>query len=525
MIEDQLQGIYQHGAARELAKVIGVMSSTFVTLWVMVQGFKIINGTMRTPILELGFQAAKMILVLSLISLTLANTPWITETVTNFQEAIAIFLTGTSTPIDSLIDFNVAATSLIDLVVQDVSGKSMGGTGATLGGSNTLTAGWLGQAGPAVTAATLLMMARVAIVFGIMLSPLFLFFSMFEKTNGLFWQWVKYLLSIFFAMAALSIVTVIALQAMSQYGFFVFLSMLVNQMDPGIFRALLVSVITGTLSGPDATVDVGGGLTRLATMGAFFTGLIMAVPAIVMTYFGAAMNLAAQGLGSMMGNSHPPASAPQGASPGVGDTQQLYNEQRLAQSNYANNTSYANVGGNSPSLSAGNQTLNQQAMQHIASRNSEAAQYGQAGGAVTAAQRQPIGMANDTRFQSGQGGQGNLSMGAREKAGASDVRLSNISASSQGLPSSTAAQGSASIGHDSGSYNPAQVGSQPAAALPPSSGGNPTPVHAMPPPGAALPRSTSEAQVIEVPARVVSSAELRGAVRPGSAQQVTRPQR
>ena len=69
MIEDQLQGIYQHGAARELAKVIGVMSSTFVTLWVMVQGFKIINGTMRTPILELGFQAAKMILVLSLISL------------------------------------------------------------------------------------------------------------------------------------------------------------------------------------------------------------------------------------------------------------------------------------------------------------------------------------------------------------------------------------------------------------------------------------------------------------------------
>ena len=56
-------------------------------------------------------------------------------------------------------------------------------------------------------------MARVAIVFGIMLSPVFLFFILFEKTNALFWQWVKYLLSIFFAMAALSIVAVIALQA------------------------------------------------------------------------------------------------------------------------------------------------------------------------------------------------------------------------------------------------------------------------------------------------------------------------
>ena len=476
VVEDQLQGIYQHGAARELAKVIGVMSSTFVTLWVMVQGFKIINGMVRTPFLELGFQAAKMVLILSLISLTLANTPWITEQVTAFQESIAYFLTGTSTPIDDLIDFNIAATALIDLVVQDVTGKGLG-TAATLAGSNTVTAGWLGQGGPAVAAASLLMMARVAIVFGIMLSPLFLFFILFEKTNALFWQWVKYLLSIFFAMAALSIVTVIALQAMSQYGFLVFLSMLVNQMDPGVFRAILVSVITQNLSGTDASINVGGGLTRLAMMGAFFTGLIIAVPTIVMTYFGAAMHLAAQGMSSIMGPlgmmGHAPAT-------GAGHaTAALHNhalEQRLEQNLYGNTRLPP---ASSPALQAGHQTLQHQAMQHMGAQQAAVAQR-LGGGTAGMGQRSAMGMANDARFQAGS--TEGLAW-AREKAA---------------TPAASPA---------------ASLAASPSAGASPIDRQTATSVHATPPPG----MRPWDPQVIDVAAREVSRSEK---LRPGAAQLV-----
>lgn len=507
VIEDQLQGIYQHGAARQLAKVIGVVSSTFVTLWVMVQGFKIINGTMRTPILELGFQAAKIVLILTLISLTLANTPWITEQVTAFQEAIAYFLTGTNTPIDDLIDFNIAATALIDLVVQDVTGKGLG-TAATLGGSNTLTAGWLGQGGPAVAAASLLMMARVAIVFGIMLSPLFLFFILFEKTNALFWQWVKYLLSIFFAMAALSIVTVIALQAMSQYGFRVFLSMLVNQMDPGVFRAILVSVITENLSGTDASVDVGGGLTRLAMMGAFFTGLIIAVPTIVMTYFGAAMNMAAQGMNSMAR----PGGAP-GAS-ATSSTTSLQNtvlDQRFEQSQYS-------AGAYNPSatsgLQAGNQTLQHQAMQQISSMHASPQRLD--GGVAMAAQRPSIGMANDAKFQPGPTQSTAL---AREKVTASAPAVVGTSTATPIM----SLRGERSQLDSEAASAPqlvasAATGYQPPNGLPPDRQDT-TPVHAMPPPG-----TRPQAQpVIDVAAKEVSRDMRPMPVRPGSAQFVKRP--
>lgn len=356
VIEDQLQGVYQHGAAQQLAKVIGVMSSAFMTMWVMMQGFKIINGTLRTPVLELAFQAAKMVLVLTLISLTLGNTPWITEQVTLFQESIAIFLTGSSTKIDDLIDFNVAATSLIDLVIQDMSGK--GGTASPVMGSNSLTAGWVGQMGPAMLAAGTLLLARVAIVLAIMLSPLFLFFSLFDKTSSLFWGWLRKMLALFFAMAGLSIVVVISLEVMSLYGFKVFLSMLVNQMsDTNILRPILIALLTDSAA---ASIDVGGGLTRLAMMGAFFSSLITAVPVLILMYFDTAINLAAQGLHSMSGTSQG-GMAPGGNAQMSGYPYNLNNQS-------ANPSSLThNAAGGSGGLS-GSAALNQQIQQSIAAR-------------------------------------------------------------------------------------------------------------------------------------------------------------
>lgn len=439
-------------------------------------------------------------LILSLISLTLANTPWITEQVTGFQEAIAYFLTGTSTPIDDLIDFNIAATALIDLVVQDVTGKGLGNA-ATLGGSNTLTAGWLGQGGPAVAAASLLLMARVAIVFGIMLSPVFLFFILFEKTNALFWQWVKYLLSIFFAMAALSIVAVIALQAMSQYGFRVFLSMLVNQMDPGTLRAILVSVLTENLSGADASIDVGGGLTRLAMMGAFFTALIAAAPVIVMTYFGAAMHLAAQGMNAMAkpgGGAGAPAS---NASPSSTALQHTNHEQRLEQGQYGPS---AHATSAAPSLTAGNQTLNYQAMQHIGAQQAATAQrFGDGSPAI--GQRSVLGMANDTRFQSG--------------LPHSQALPNNSTAAQRGMAKNSTSSHVVSTAQDTCAANPSSATHQATTTLPPDHP-EATPVYAVPPPGVRPPGQP----LIEVAAREVPRAPQPMPVRPGASQFIKRPE-
>lgn len=525
VIEDQMQDVYQHGAAQQLAKVIGVISSVFVTMWVMIQGMKIMNGTMKTPILELGFQAAKMILVLSLVSLTLAETPWITEQVTMFQESIAIFLTGTSTPVDNLIDFNIAATSLIDLVVQDMTGK--GGTPGPNIGSNSLMAGWLGQGGPAVTAASLLMMARVAIVFGIMLSPLFLFFILFEKTNALFWQWAKYLLSIFFGMAALSIVTVIALQAMAQYGFLVFLSMLVNQMDAGPLKGFIVAIITG--GGSTTSVDVGAGLTRLAMMGAFFTALIIAVPGIVMTYFGAAMNMAAQGLSHAMGGNKPH---------GAG-AQANYGQVQNAQQLNVNNAS-ANHYGAPPTanLSAGSEVLNYQAMHHInnvqqpavstASRSYEAGSPGRlanaegfiaTGSAHAAGRVADAGVPAAASSASGYGGAPAVAQSSGvqrvDPSVSYGAAVGAVAANSRGAVAAPVSPAALPGSYAAASAAAAQVS---AAAPNPRIGPVQTPVHAYPPMGVSSQRPQ---EVIDVVSRDVTRSHM--SVRPGGSTAVQRP--
>ena len=501
VIDKNLEGIYQNGAAKQLAKVIGVMSSVFITVWVMMQGFKIMNGTMRTPILELGFQAAKMILVLTLVSLSLAETPWISEQTDMFQESIAIFFTGTSVPVDNLIDFNVATTSLIDLVVQDMTGK--GGVSTPTMGSNSLTAGWLGQAGPAVMAASLLMLARVAIVFGIMLSPLFLFFILFEKTNSLFWQWAKYLLSIFFAMAALSIISIIALQAMAQYGMMVFLSMLVGQMDASNpLRAMILFVLTGG----GTEVDVGGGLTRLAMMGAFLSALIVAVPAIVMTYFGSAMNLASQGLIHAFAGKH-------NHNPGAGSPLNNYGHGQTQNTHdlNINNASTVNQtgGGATPNLNAGADMLNHQAMNRINS-----AQQPVVATASRPANGMPnVGLANSAEFRSS-GGVPSMERSMAAVVEAAPKAPAGVSGPSYAAVGSSAKAQPAALPGASYAYSAAPTAAAPSPNL---IAANQTPVYAAPYAGSAQ-RSPD---VIDVASREVPSRSMP--VRPGGPTLVERP--
>lgn len=530
VIHDQLYNFYEKGVAKQLAKVIGVMSSVFVTVWVMMQGMKVMNGTMKTPMLELGFQAAKMILVLTLISLTLSDTPWINKQVEMFQDAIVLFMTGTTVPVENLIDFNIGATALIDMVAHDMTGKSLSGTPEF--GSKSLLAGWLGQGGPAVAAASLLLMSKVAIAFGIMLAPLFLFFLLFEKTSSLFWQWAKYLLSLFFGVGALSIVATIALNAMSYYGFMVFLSLLVNEMENVGARQLLVALITQSPSGADK-VDVEGGLTRLAMMGAFFSALIAATPVVVMTYFGAVMNVAAQGLERAIG----------GKALGGTGAQVSYMGNGLAQNAHelnVNNAATANHYGapSTASMSAGSEVLNYQAMHHInnaqqptvsnAPRPVEAGSPGRlanAEGFVAAGAYHAAGRAADSggsAASSSSSGYGSAPV--TQSSGVQRLEPSGVSYGAAGGVVAANSRGAVvapvSPAALPGSYAAASAAaSVSAAATSPRIGPVQTPVHAYPPMGVSSQRPQ---EVIDVASRDVTPRSPIS-VRPGGSTAVQRP--
>src|SRR5690606_16883789 len=82
----------------------------------------------------------------------------------------------------------------------------------------TSAVGLLGQSGPAMLTATLLLLTELSVTLAIMLSPVFIFFLIFQQTAPLFWSWAKFLLGALFSMATLTLVASLALQATALYG-------------------------------------------------------------------------------------------------------------------------------------------------------------------------------------------------------------------------------------------------------------------------------------------------------------------
>ncbi|MEZ5701889.1 MAG: type IV secretion system protein [Burkholderiaceae bacterium] len=103
-----------------LARVIMAMSTAFVTLWVLMAGFKMMSGTQREPVIELMFRGAKIIFVLALVSGMMGNTDTIVHTVLGLQSSVATIVTGSSESLDSLIDMNIGITRVISMVTEDI---------------------------------------------------------------------------------------------------------------------------------------------------------------------------------------------------------------------------------------------------------------------------------------------------------------------------------------------------------------------------------------------------------------------
>ncbi|EWS66172.1 hypothetical protein Y695_00575 [Hydrogenophaga sp. T4] len=56
IMDDIIQGPYRELVAQKLAMALGVMSTVIMTIWVSFQGFQIISGANRNPIVPLFMQ-------------------------------------------------------------------------------------------------------------------------------------------------------------------------------------------------------------------------------------------------------------------------------------------------------------------------------------------------------------------------------------------------------------------------------------------------------------------------------------
>ncbi|CAM4182766.1 type VI secretion protein [Stenotrophomonas lactitubi] len=193
-----------------MMKWVGFMALTLMTLWVLIQGFRIVTGRSRDSMMVLVTNMARAALIVS-VATTMAMFGQNVQDFLNkdVKGLISHVVTGKDDPPEKQIDQSLAwmqvALSSID-AIQVLKDESLQGQKTQA----QIFIG-LGTGGPAITAGAMLLLYQIAMALFIGLGPLFILCLLFEQTKQLFQRWLFYGIGTMFSMAVLAAMVSIAL--------------------------------------------------------------------------------------------------------------------------------------------------------------------------------------------------------------------------------------------------------------------------------------------------------------------------
>ena len=274
---------------------VGGIALVLMTLWVLIQGYRIVTGQSRDSMMALVTNMARAALIISVAtSMAMFGTSvsdFLTKDVGGLITRVVTGEGGTaSDQIDKSLAWMQVALSSIDAI------KVLDDGGLQQEKSRAMWFIGIGTGGPAVTAGAMLLLYQVAIALFIGFGPLFILCLLFDQTKQLFQKWLFYGIGTMFSMAVLSAMVSIALDMVIR-----------------VSAAFWTSSLINSFFLDDAMSD---GMTSQAMqqggMGLILTTLILTAPPMAAFFF--------QGtLGSFMAYSQIGGSAaagPQGQPPG-----------------------------------------------------------------------------------------------------------------------------------------------------------------------------------------------------------------
>ncbi|KRG41266.1 type VI secretion protein [Stenotrophomonas pictorum JCM 9942] len=247
---------------------VGGIALTLMTLWVLLQGFRIVTGQSRDSMMVLVTNMARAAFIVSVATSMAMFGGSLKQFITkDVRDEITWVVTGKNESPDEQIDKSLAwmqvALSSVDAI------KVLDDDNLRDDKNRALLAIGLGTGGPAVTAGSMLLLYEVAIALFIGLGPLFILCLLFDQTKQLFQRWLFYGLGTMFSMAVLAAMVSIALDMVIRVSAAFWTSALVDK--------YLLDVATG------------GGLSSQAMqqggMGLILTTLILTAPPMAAMFF------------------------------------------------------------------------------------------------------------------------------------------------------------------------------------------------------------------------------------------------
>jgi type IV secretion system protein VirB6 len=194
---------------------VGSVALVLMTIWIMIQGFRIVTGQSRDSMAALVMNSLKATLIVGLATAWGAGAgnsifQWMGD---GLQRNINEVVTGSTTDAYENIDrslgyMQLAFTSIDSLqdgdssIANDQKNRAMWFTG-------------VGTGGPAITAGVMLLLNKIALALFTGLGPLFILSLLFEQTKQLFGKWLYYGIGTMFSLAVLSVMVGIALDVVT----------------------------------------------------------------------------------------------------------------------------------------------------------------------------------------------------------------------------------------------------------------------------------------------------------------------
>ncbi|MFD1298301.1 type IV secretion system protein [Lysobacter gummosus] len=260
---------FQGNLLKRVGQLIGAIAATVVTLWIIVQGFRIVTGQSREPMMNLVVNSLKSVLIVG-IALSAAMTAdksyekltdglshVIRETVTGRDDD------GPYADMDVVLGIMQAGLQLVSSVddgqdpeAQATKDKAMNMLGVGLGG-------------PVIMAMIAMMLNKIAMALFIGTGPFFILCLMFDQTKALFQKWLFYGLATMMSMAVLIVMTTISIDLVIAVGGAFWAADLLNL---GSSKESLMSL--ALQQGGLGTILSALILTAPPMAGAFFNGVV-----------------------------------------------------------------------------------------------------------------------------------------------------------------------------------------------------------------------------------------------------------
>ncbi|UPG84674.1 type IV secretion system protein [Luteibacter aegosomatis] len=195
------------------ATIIGTVAVVVLTVWIMWQGFRIVSGQSRQPMMALVGDSAKATLIVFIATTAAASSSSVYWTLSDgMSTTIAQYVTGdTASPFES-IDKNLAQMEVALAIIDSMdTGKESAQQDAK--DRNRWFTG-IGVAGPSVVAGSMLLLNKIALALFVGFGPFFIMCLLFDSTKALFQKWLLYGIGTVFSLAVLSVMVGIAMKMM-----------------------------------------------------------------------------------------------------------------------------------------------------------------------------------------------------------------------------------------------------------------------------------------------------------------------